>query len=252
VNLAVYGRTNAWVFTEWPRRAVRRTEDTLSIGRSRLERRAGELVLRIDERCAPLGRRIAGTVRFRSLGAAGAPVALDARRRHRWWPVAPVGRVEVELQEPALRFAGSGYHDVNEGDEALERAFSRWSWSRADDRDRTLVLYDVERLDGTRQELALAFDPRRGVEAFEAPRRVFLGTTRWGIARTTRTERGGAARVVHPMEDAPFYARTEMETRLEGRVLRAVHESLDLRRFSTEWVRFLLPFRMRWGRRARM
>jgi carotenoid 1,2-hydratase len=250
INVAVYGRTSAWAFTERPRREVARAPDALSIGRSRLEIGTREIVLYVDERCAPFGRRLKGTVRFRSLGGGGAPVALDSRQRHRWWPVAPFGRVEVVFDEPALRFSGSGYHDVNEGDEPLERAFSRWSWSRADDGARALVLYDVEGLDGTKRELALAFDPERGVETFEAPRRLALGATRWGVPRTTRTERGGRARAVRTLEDTPFYARTEIETRLEGRELRAIHESLDLRRFSAEWVRFLLPFRMRWGLRA--
>ena len=60
----------------------------------------------------------------------------------------------------------------------------------------------------------------------------------WGVKRVTRGD--GAARVVKTLEDAPFYARSLVET--DGVVM--VHESLSLERFKQPWVRMLLPFRM--------
>jgi carotenoid 1,2-hydratase len=56
--------------------------------------------------------------------------------------------------------------------------------------------------------------------------------------------------VIRTFEDAPFYARTLLETRVSGIAGPAVHESLDLDRFRSLWVQCLLPFRMpRLGRR---
>jgi carotenoid 1,2-hydratase len=45
--------------------------------------------------------------------------------------------------------------------------------------------------------------------------------------------------------DAPFYARSLVETRLRGLRVASMHESLSLTRFDARWVRALLPFRMR-------
>jgi carotenoid 1,2-hydratase len=50
--------------------------------------------------------------------------------------------------------------------------------------------------------------------------------------------------VIQTLEDTPFYARSMLSTRLFGEAVTAVHESLDLDRFRTAWVRALLPFRM--------
>jgi carotenoid 1,2-hydratase len=76
------------------------------------------------------------------------------------------------------------------------------------------------------------------------PPRATLPTTRvWRIGRAAHGE-GGQARVVATLEDTPFYARSVIATRLLGREATAVHESLDLNRFASRWVKLLLPFRM--------
>jgi carotenoid 1,2-hydratase len=62
------------------------------------------------------------------------------------------------------------------------------------------------------------------------------------VERLTRAE--GVPRIVRTLENAPFYARSHIATRIEGVETEAIHESLDLRRFSANWVRMLLPFRM--------
>jgi len=46
------------------------------------------------------------------------------------------------------------------------------------------------------------------------------------------------------LEDTPFYTRSQIASHFHNEPVTAVHESLDLRRFSKNWVRFLLPFRM--------
>jgi len=50
------------------------------------------------------------------------------------------------------------------------------------------------------------------------------------------------------LTDSPFYARSVIETRLLGQTLTAVHESLDMARFTAPWVQAMLPFRVprRW------
>ena len=55
---------------------------------------------------------------------------------------------------------------------------------------------------------------------------------------------GHGATVLRTLEDAPFYARSVVKTHLLGRPVTAMHESLCLDRFSRQWVRVLLPFRM--------
>jgi len=51
-------------------------------------------------------------------------------------------------------------------------------------------------------------------------------------------------REVRRLEDAPFYARAELRTRLFGEDGHAVHETLDADRFAARWVKLLLPWRM--------
>jgi carotenoid 1,2-hydratase len=172
--------------------------------------------------------------------------ALDANARHRWTPLAPHARVEVDLQQPGLRWSGTGYFDSNSGDEPLERGFARWTWSRADLGDgEAAVLYDMERRDGSRDSLALRFDARGDVTPFDAPPEARLATAPiWRIPRFTRSEPRGAPRVVSTFLDTPFYARSLIESQLLGKRVHSVHESLDLDRFSAPIVQCMLPFRM--------
>jgi carotenoid 1,2-hydratase len=45
------------------------------------------------------------------------------------------------------------------------------------------------------------------------------------------------------LEDAPFYTRSVLQTRVLGEDAVAVHESVSLERFVTPWVQFMLPFK---------
>ena len=92
--------------------------------------------------------------------------------------------------------------------------------------------------------LALRFGPDASAQAIEPPPVVRLPTTGWRVPRRTRADAGHGARVVQTLEDAPFYSRSLLDTRLLGRVAPAIHESLDLDRFRSRWVQCLLPFRM--------
>jgi carotenoid 1,2-hydratase len=105
------------------------------------------------------------------------------------------------------------------------------------------VLYDAVRRDGSRHSLALRFAAGGGVADIDAPPAAMLPVTGWRVARTTRSEEPGAARVIRTLEDTPFYARSVISTRLFGESLTGIHESLSLDRFASPWVQCLLPFR---------
>ena len=85
--------------------------------------------------------------------------------------------------------------------------------------------------------------PSGAVERFEPPPPQRLARTFWRMDRPTRVDAGGSARVVETLEDAPFYSRSVIETKLLGERAHGVHESLCLDRFSRNWVRMLIPWR---------
>ncbi len=225
---------------------------SLEIGPSAMRWDGNELTVEIDERGAPTGARVKGRVRIVPQAITRQIFALDAQGHHRWWPIAPSVRVEVALDHPGLSWSGRGYLDCNDGEIALEDSFAHWDWSRAAlDGDETAVLYDVRRVGGERMALALRFDRNGEVSTFEPAPLVKLPTTLWRIARHTQAD-DRDAQVVHTLEDTPFYARSELKTRVLGQKVAAVHETLNLSRFSSQWVKVLLPFRMPravWSRR---
>ena len=161
--------------------------------------------------------------------------------------------MDFELDQPALRFSGSGYHDVNEGDEALEAGFDSWNWSRCELGQETVILYDVVAPTGVAHARAWRFMPASDTptptilalpEASLGPARA-LPATRWGVARSIRSDPGHEPRLLRTLEDTPFYSRNLVEVQLDGRPGTAMHESLSLRRFAAPWVRGLLPFKIR-------
>ncbi|MDX2288940.1 MAG: carotenoid 1,2-hydratase [Hyphomicrobiaceae bacterium] len=230
--------------TERSARSIERDATHLAIGPSALTWTGTHLEIRIDELTAPFPRRVRGVVRVHPRIVTGRHFLLDGAGRHAWWPIAPRARVEVELDSPGLNWSGHGYLDMNAGDEPLEAGFRRWDWSRADVGDGAAVLYDVARRDGTAMTLGLHFDHTGGVSEFTPPERRRLPSTPiWRVARHTHTETA-ASTVAKTLEDSPFYARSIIATRLLGTDTTAMHESLDLDRFATRWVKMLLPFRM--------
>jgi carotenoid 1,2-hydratase len=231
--------------TERGRGQLRRSATELVIGPSSVDWDGDRLTVRIDERGAPIPRRVRGTVRLHPKAVTDHAIALDPAGRHRWWPIAPESRVEVELDEPGLRWSGNGYLDTNAGDEPLEAGFREWDWSRTRLRQGSAVLYDMTYLNGRRRSLALRFDGKGGAEEFEPPPATPLPKTFWWrIPRATQTDPGSAARIVETLEDTPFYARSTVSARLLGEPVTAFHESLSLTRFDTRLVQLMLPFRM--------
>ncbi len=246
LNVALYGpRGKRWAMTERGRAGLRRSAASLSIGPSDVAWDKDGLTIRIDERAAPLPLPIRGTVRLCPSALPRFSATLDAEGRHRWRPIAPSARVEVALQQPNLRWFGSGYLDSNDGDGPLEQDFVAWNWSRAHGRDATAILYDGQRRSGERFSLALAFDADGHHREIERPPDLTLPTTMvWRMPRATGVEGGRPARVLRTLEDTPFYARSLLATHLLGEPMAAMHESLSLDRFRAPWVQMLLPFRM--------
>lgn len=246
LNVALYGAdTRRWTMTERGRGALRQSADRLEIGPSSLHWDGDALVFDIEELAAPLPRRVRGQVRVWPAAITHRDFQLDAVGRHRWWPIAPVARVEVAFERPSLHWSGTGYLDNNSGREPLEQCFDRWDWSRADLRGETAILYDTETRSGHETALALRIDSRGEFEEFAAPPRVPLPSSRiWRIGRGTRCEPGYAANIDRVLEDTPFYTRSVVRTRLLRREVHSVHESLCLDRFSSGWVQAMLPFRM--------
>ncbi|MFO1415230.1 MAG: carotenoid 1,2-hydratase [Burkholderiales bacterium] len=244
VNVALYGRPRRWTMTERRGRDLSRDAAMLAIGPSTLAWRGDRLVIDLCERGAPLPHAVRGRVTVEMPAQPARAFALDTAGRHRWHPIAPCARVTVDLEAPRLAWEGAGYCDSNAGDEPLEHAFASWHWSRAHVADGAVVTYDVHERNGAARSLALHFDAAGAMAETTLPPVAPLPRSKWGIARAAR---GEDARVVATLLDAPFYARSLVAARVHGTNALAMHESLDLDRFSSRWVRMMLPFRMpRW------
>ncbi len=244
INVALYGRTKRWTMTERRRDAIAAKPASLAIGPSGVSWDGAAFTVDIDEVAVPLPTRVRGTVLVHPAALTGIEVHLDANGRHRWRPLAPVARVEVNLRQPALTWSGAAYLDMNAGDEPLEDGFQSWTWSRTAEGDAATILYDVTDTAGEPASFAMRFDANGEASAVEPPPRAELAGTVWRVPRRTRADAGSAATVVETLEDAPFYARSLIATTLHGRSCQSVHESLSLDRFRRGWVKALLPFRM--------
>jgi carotenoid 1,2-hydratase len=246
VNVALYTPGgDRWVLTERDERSLRRNADELVIGPSAVRWERGALVVDLDERCAPVPRRLAGQIRLYPEVVGGDAVLLDAAGRHRWCPIAPAAHAEVELRHPSLRFRGHAYMDANGGDEPIEDGFCHWTWARVASGGGAVITYDVERKDGSRLLLTRAF-ARDGEPQRDFPvTTVEAAPTRWRMRRVVHGEPGAARGVVRTLEDTPFYARSLVRTSFFGQPAIGTHEALSCDRFRSRWVQFMLPYRMR-------
>jgi carotenoid 1,2-hydratase len=244
-NVALYGRRAArWAMTERGARHVTRGTNGLAIGPSMMRWDGSALEIGIHERCAPIPRPLRGRIRIYPSGLTARSFALDAAGKHVWTPIAPCARVDAVFTSPAIRWSGVGYFDSNGGAAPLETAFRDWTWSRITSGGTTVVLYDVSERDRAATSLALKFAPSGEIISIPAPPPRRLPASRWRISRHTRVDAGHSVHVLKTLVDAPFYSRTLLETHVAGIEGRAIHESLDLDRFRSPWVQYLLPVRM--------
>ena len=232
--------------TERSAASVSRDRHEFVVGPSRLQWDGASLVIDIDEIGMPLPQRVRGRVRVWPRGLASFQAPLDPQGLHRWGPIAPASRIEVDLDKPGARWQGEAYLDSNEGDEPIDRPFALWDWSRAALPDGgTAVIYDVRMKQGDDRVIAERFAADGRAEPFEVPARQRLPSTRvWRIARHMRSESGAPARVLQTLEDTPFYTRSLLESGLFGQRVRSVHETLSIPRLVAGTTRLMLPFRM--------
>lgn len=245
-NVVLYGREDHWALTERPRASLQRSARALTIGPNSISWEGKRLVIRFDERAAPIGGRLRGLVRIDIPAGIPTSLTLDAAGAHRWTPIAPHARASVRFENPSLGFDGNAYVDQNFGSEPLERQLARWSWSRITTSSDTHVSYDILEKSGRTTSHALRFGHDGSTASSTLLPEVNLGRTRWGVDRPARGERLVVKRT---LEDTPFYARTLVEGRIGSTRASGIHESLDLARFDKPWVQFLLPFRMRRAKR---
>jgi len=231
-----------WAMTERSEQALQCSQQHLQIGPSRLAWGAdGDLHIDFDEWTCPWPRRLRGHIHLQTQVLPGQDFALDDAGLHRWQPISPRARIELDLNAPRLRWQGEAYLDANRGERPLERDFNAWSWSRsALSGQRSRLLYELQTRDGTGRALTLDIDADGRIESRPLPPRWDLPATRWGLPRSSRAEQ--PPELLATLESGPFYSRSLLRDPLEGTV--AVHESLSLQRFSQPWVQAMLPFRM--------
>lgn len=246
LNVALYGKAkSAWTLHERAISASNRAHDGVAIGQSSMRWDGDRLCADICERTSPLGRPVRGTVVLRPELLSGLALQIDARGEHRWWPVAPLARIEVDLPEPGVRFVGHGYYDVNAGQVPLEAAFDTWSWSRARRGDTAFLTYDAVELQSARRSLAFKISASGEVQDLSPVWSTPLARTWFGLSPQARVDQGEPCRVVRRLEDGPFYARALVETRLDGQPVIAMHESLAAQRLRRGWVHWMVKHRMR-------
>ena len=249
INLALYGRSKRWwTMTERDRHAVTRQVHQLQIGPSELRWQGDTLHISINEKTAPWPRAVHGEIRLKTSQLLTHAWAIDAEGAHRWTPIAPHAQIEVDFERPHLRWAGPAYFDGNEGDAPLERDFARWQWARAHEGNDSVIFYDTQWLHGGGRSLALRILADGSTHTIEAANERLplqrLPSTPWGIKRDTHCDKEQQSRVIKTLEDGPFYARSLLETRIDGRAVQAWHESVSLERFRSRWVQALLPVRL--------
>lgn len=243
INAILYGAgPGRWAMTERGAGALARDPHRIAIGPSSMRWEAGRLVVDIDEWAFPLPRRMAGRIVIDPGPLFFAVHPLDAEGRHRWRPVAPRARASVTFDAPRLSWAGSAYLDMNAGEEPIEEAFQDWTWSRGTDAERTTIFYDLTPRRGSPRSLALSYcaDGTLRTEVPEPVRQ--LPGTLWRVPRSLRS--ADAPTEVRTFEDTPFYTRSGCMAGQRSSPRPTICESVDLDRFSSPWVRMLLPFRM--------
>ena len=243
INVGLYRRRGkVWAMTERDRYSVSQSVTEFHVGPSKLQWDEGKLVIDVRERSMPFARRVEGriVVEPRFLNTEG--FALDPGELHHWRPISPMGRIDVQMTSPGVRWSGAAYLDTNWGRRPLEDDFTGWNWSRHSDESQAAITYAADLLDGSSSSLALDFDTEGRISRREIPPEIRLRGTGWRVDRRTRSET--ALHVQRTLEDTPFYSRSILSGPSGSQGSLVMHESLSLRRFRSAWVRQLLPFRM--------
>ena len=244
LNVAIYSKGRGrWAMTERGARHCARSARQFNIGPSQVRWDGDCMHIDINEVGMPLPHRIQGHIKVWPQQLFDFSTPLDAAGRHRWGPLAPSSRIEVNLQSPHLQWQGHAYLDSNEGDEPVDQGFHTWDWSRARMRDgSTLVHYDMQAPGQQDRLLSLRFTPKGVVESIATPPSQPLPKTGWRIARRMRSAQ--AVRVHEQLEDTPFYQRALLQFEYAGEPMLAFHETLSVPRLVSPVVQAMLPWRM--------
>ena len=243
INVGLYGADHyRWTMTERSANALKTTADSYELGPSSAHWDGTSMIIDIDEFSVPFPRKVQGRVKVTPHFLTERHYQLDTEGRHFWQPFGPLGRIEVEMTKPALRFAGDGYFDSNWGSEPLEAGFSVWDWSRGHHGKQATILYDAIRRDESNYCLGLTFNEDGSVREFAPPGRATMAPGFWRLPRSIRSD--GPAKVLRTFEDSPFYCRSLVEHQLHGQTRHAMHESLSLNVFRKPWLKCMLPVRM--------
>lgn len=266
VNVALYGRPARWCMTERAGTSVKADSASLQIGSSQLRITDQAMIVDIDETSVPLPSRVRGRVKINFPGHDLDRQPLDSAdcssARHFWQPIAPHSRITVEMSSPKLTWEGDAYVDSNYGDIPLESSFKSWTWSRSHAATGdTIIHYDVAMRNGNTSKRSLNYCRQGQLKKVDAPCTHELKPTRYfRISRSARTCENTEIDALQTLEDTPFYSRSRFvekeqqpatsSQRSSGAKAETasqrvtIHESLDLDRFDSAWVRCLLPFRM--------
>ena len=231
--------------TERSKRHMSRSATHFQVGPSHLRWNGQSLEIAIHERSLPTGQKVSGVVRVFPEQLFHFVTPLDDRKQHHWGPIAPSGRVDVELSAPALSWSGHAYLDANEGREPVIGGFTEWDWSRANMQDGSVsVLYDIRQKSGEDRLLALKFNRDQTVSHFEAPPRHALPKAFWRVGRSIRSDLQHPPKVLQTLEDTPFYVRSVMESTICHERVISMHETLNIPRLDRTTTRLMLPFKM--------
>jgi carotenoid 1,2-hydratase len=244
INVATFGHKPRFTMTDRGQAALRQSKDALQVGPSQISWQGGTLVIDVNEWSAlPRVGRVQGQIRLTPSAITAVEARLTPDGRHIWRPFAPIGRIEVDIS-PGHRWQGHGYFDANFGTAPLEADFTHWTWGRYPRGAGASVYYDALRRDGSRLELGMDFTPDGGAVEIAPPPIAPLPRTAWGIPRATRGDAGSAARQKMALLEAPFYARTMVETTLGGERVTGMHETLDLRRYDNKLIQSMVALRV--------
>ncbi|MFK7830908.1 MAG: carotenoid 1,2-hydratase [Congregibacter sp.] len=247
-NTILYGpgKRKHWSMTERSAKTLRRDQNHYSLGPSSLDWDGTHLHAQIDERCVPMPRRMQGSIKVTPSVMTEHTLLLDEHGRHRWHPLSPIARVEVNFPSLNVQWSGHGYMDCNEGNEPLADGFTGWDWARnrLPDGD-CAVRYETRTPMQQPRRLALRFAPDGSIKNEETSNAVELPQA--AVWRMPQRMPGTPkpVQLVRTLEDTPFYTRSLIESAEdEDSHASGFHESLSMERFQQRWVQTLLPFRM--------
>ncbi len=246
LHLALYrrGEPIAWVMSEHAA-----DPEATAIGGSRIIDVERGWRIEIDERSMPWRRPVVGTISVEPSWPAMRPLQLHGSAPHWWTPLTPRARVRAAFSRPAFQLDADGYCDRNHGERRLEDDFARWTWARFHDGGATTIVYHTVARDGARRALVtrVGADGGETVDAPPAPE----GPPRklgWGLALPSRIGAGAlAVEPLAPLEHAPFYARFRARLHEGGRAVDGLGEHVDLDRFRSRAIQFLMRYKIRNG-----